>query len=59
MGAERFVAVTIGPQGAIDAGAQWRVDGRAMAESGDTQTDLSVGGHTVEFSDVVRVGQSR
>ncbi len=44
--------VTISPQGAIDAGAQWRVDGGAWHSSGYTQTGLSVGQHTVEFSDV-------
>ena len=44
--------VTISPQGAINAGAKWRVDGGAWHSSGDTQTDLSVGRHTVEFSNV-------
>ena len=44
--------VTITPQGAIDAGAQWRVDGGVWHGSGETQTELLVGQHTVEFSDV-------
>ena len=44
--------VTITPQGAIDAGAQWRVDGGVWHDSGDTQTGLLAGQHTVEFSDV-------
>jgi len=44
--------VTITPQGAIDAGAQWRVDGGAWHNSGYTQSGLSVGSHTVEFSSV-------
>ena len=44
--------VTINPQEAIDAGAQWRVDGGAWHASGDTQTGVSVGQHTVEFSNI-------
>ena len=44
--------VTISPQGAINAGAHWRVAGGAWHVSGYTQT-VSVGQHTVEFSDVV------
>ena len=45
--------VTISPQGAIDAGAQWRVDGGALAATVETtQTGVLVGQHTVEFSDV-------
>ena len=45
--------MTISPQGAIDAGAQWR-RGRTSTwrNSGDTETGLPVGQHTVEFSDV-------
>ena len=43
------VQVTIQPQGAIDAGAQWRVDGGTWRDSGYTQGDLTVGTHTVEF----------
>jgi len=44
--------VTISPQAAIDAGAQWRVDGGTWHASGETQTGLSVGYHTVSFSSV-------
>lgn len=44
--------VMITPQEAIDAGAQWRVDGGTWHLSGDTQTGLLVGQHTVEFSDI-------
>ncbi|MHC4653710.1 MAG: FN3 associated domain-containing protein, partial [Planctomycetota bacterium] len=44
------VQVTIQPQGAIDTGAQWRVDGGTWRDSGYTQGDLTVGPHTVEFS---------
>jgi len=49
--ADWHVAVTISPQGAIDAGAKWRVVGGVWHGSGDTQT-VSVGPHTVEFSDI-------
>jgi hypothetical protein len=44
--------VTISPQGAIDAGAQWRVDGGTWRNSGYTESDLSIGSHTVEYSEV-------
>ena len=55
------LGVTISPQGAINAGAQWRVDGGVWHVSGYTQTGLSVGQHTVEFSDIAgwtKPGQS-
>lgn len=42
--------VTIGPQTAIDAGAQWQVDGGAWQTSGGTVSGLTVGQHTVSFS---------
>jgi hypothetical protein len=42
--------VTISPQGAIDAGAQWRVDGGPWRSSGYTEGGLSVGSHTVEYN---------
>jgi hypothetical protein len=44
--------VTISPQGEIGAGAKWRVDGGPWQASGYTQTGLSVGQHTVEFTDL-------
>ena len=44
--------MTISPQGAIDAGAQWRVEGQPWQNSGATETGIPVGQHTVEFSDV-------
>ncbi len=44
--------VTIAPSGAVSAGAQWRVDGGSWRNSGDTQSGLSVGSHTVEFKAV-------
>jgi len=46
------LTVRITPQGAIDAGARWRVDGGPWQRSGFSQTRLPVGQHTVEFSDV-------
>jgi hypothetical protein len=44
--------VTISPTSAISAGAQWRVDGGNWRNSGYTQSGLSVGSHTVEFSTI-------
>jgi len=41
--------VTIGPAGAISAGAQWEVDGGVWQSSGTTVSSLSVGSHTVTF----------
>ncbi|MCK4629632.1 MAG: hypothetical protein KAT56_11560, partial [Sedimentisphaerales bacterium] len=46
------LCVTISPQGATDAGAQWRVDGGSWQNSGVTVSGLSVGSHTVEFNSV-------
>jgi hypothetical protein len=45
--------VTIEPEAARMAGAQWRVDGGEWRNSGDTVSDLVVGQHTVSFSDIV------
>ena len=47
-----FLMVMISPQVAINAGAQWRVDGGAWHDSEYTQTGLSVDQHLVEFSNV-------
>ncbi|HUT23706.1 MAG TPA: hypothetical protein VM492_05140, partial [Sumerlaeia bacterium] len=44
--------VIIAPQEAIDAGAQWRVDGGAWLDSGETTTGLSTHRAEVAFSDV-------
>jgi hypothetical protein len=44
--------VTIAPDGTVSAGAQWRVDGGSWRNSGDTQSGLSVGSHTLEFKAV-------
>ncbi|SYZ72225.1 exported hypothetical protein [Candidatus Zixiibacteriota bacterium] len=45
--------VTLEPDGAITAGAQWRVDGGAWHNSGYTQTGLKVGQHEVSFNSIV------
>lgn len=45
------LAVTISPQGAIAAGAQWRVNGGAWQNSGATVSGLPLGQHPVEFKD--------
>ena len=42
--------VTISPAGAVNAGAQWRVDGGAWQNSGATVGGLPAGSHTVGFS---------
>ena len=49
--------VTISPQGAIDAGARWRVtdsndDTSGWYNSGYTKSDLPVGSYTVEYNDI-------
>jgi hypothetical protein len=46
------VQVTITPQGAIDAGALWRVDSGSWRVSGDVAAGLSPGSHTVEFNTI-------
>ncbi|MHC4110388.1 MAG: NHL repeat-containing protein [Planctomycetota bacterium] len=46
------VQVTIAPQEAIDANAQWRVDGRAWRDSNDMETNLAIGMHTVEYRQI-------
>jgi len=42
------IVVTITPQGAIDGGAQWNIDGKDWFDSGAV-VSLSVGEHTVNF----------
>jgi hypothetical protein len=44
--------VTMGPPGAVSAGAQWQVDGGAFQNSGTVVTNLIVGNHTVAFNTV-------
>ena len=46
------VQVTLGPAGAISAGALWNVDGGAWQQSGATLANVSVGSHTVNCSTV-------
>jgi hypothetical protein len=47
------LSVTINPQGAIDAGAQWRRAGTSTwRNSGDTESDIPAGQYTVEFKDI-------
>jgi hypothetical protein len=41
--------VTISPQAAIDAGAQWRADAGDWCDGGYTQSNIPVGLHTVEY----------
>ncbi|MHC4462791.1 MAG: hypothetical protein ACYS30_15385 [Planctomycetota bacterium] len=42
--------VTISPPEAVAAGAQWRVDNNPWRDSSYTESGLSVGSHTVEYS---------
>ena len=44
--------VTLGPSGAVSAGAQWNVDGGGWQNSGATVTGLSVGSHTVNYKSI-------
>ena len=48
------VQVTLGPAGAITAGAEWNVDGAAWQASGATVSDLTVGtdNHTINYKPV-------
>lgn len=47
-----FLQVTITPSAAVNAGAQWQVDGGAFQDSGTTVAGLWVGNHTLSFSTV-------
>ncbi|NIP55678.1 MAG: hypothetical protein GWN77_06655 [Gammaproteobacteria bacterium] len=44
--------VTIAPQAAIDAGAKWRVDSGTWRDSNDTEPNLPVGFHLLEYKHV-------
>ena len=44
--------VNILPSAAVSAGAQWRVDGGSWRNSSYTQSDLSVGSHTIEYKTI-------
>jgi hypothetical protein len=41
--------VTLGPEEAVNAGAQWNVDEGAWHNSGETVSGLSVGEHTINY----------
>ena len=46
------LVVTIDPEAAVIAGAQWKVDNGDWHSSGTTVSDLSVGAHIIEFSGI-------
>lgn len=46
------LTVTLGPSGALMAGAQWQVDGGAWQTSGATVSGLAPGSHAVAFKSV-------
>ncbi|MEI8309144.1 MAG: hypothetical protein WCH98_00150, partial [Verrucomicrobiota bacterium] len=43
------LSVALSPAGAVNAGAQWQVDGGAWQNTGATVSSLSAGNHTVTF----------
>jgi hypothetical protein len=45
--------VNLSPPGAVNAGAQWRVDGGAWENSGVTVASLSEGTHPVTFKGIL------
>ncbi len=49
-----MLAVTIMPQAAVDAGAQWRVDNGAWQKSGTTVSGITAGTHSLKFKAVAR-----
>jgi N-acetylneuraminic acid mutarotase len=46
------VSVTLGPQDAVNAGAQWCVNGGAWRNSGDSEVDIPIGSRLVEFKPI-------
>jgi subtilisin-like proprotein convertase family protein len=46
------LTLNINPAEVVTAGAKWQVDGGALQNSGDTVTGLSLGNHTVSFTNV-------
>ena len=46
------VKVNISPQEAIDAGAQWRVEGMGWRNSGETESGLAPGTYTIQFKPI-------
>ncbi|MFC1591753.1 SBBP repeat-containing protein [Thermodesulfobacteriota bacterium] len=47
--ADGTISVAIEPEGAIDEGARWRIDGGAWQTSGTALADVEAGSHTVSF----------
>jgi hypothetical protein len=47
-----LLQATITPPGAVDAGAQWTIDGLTWQDSGETVSNLTAGQYTVEFNDI-------
>lgn len=43
------IQVTLRPPAVVDLGGQWSVDGGTWHDSGDTESGLAVGNHTVSF----------
>jgi hypothetical protein len=46
------LTVTLAPSEAVSAGARWRVDDGAWFNSGDTQSNLTVGEHSLQFENI-------
>ena len=46
------IRATIEPQGAREAGAQWRVDNGPWQSSGETASNLSAGEHVVRYQEI-------
>ena len=44
--------VTLNPQGAIDVGGKWNVDGGDWQDSGETVSDLTLGDHIVNYKSI-------
>ena len=47
------VTVLLAPTNAVDAGAEWQLDGGSFQASGATLTNLSPGLHTITFSNIL------
>ncbi len=46
------ISVNITPAEAVTSGARWRVDGGTWHSSGENQSGLSIGTHTIEFNSI-------
>jgi hypothetical protein len=46
--------VMLSPSGAVNAGAQWQVDGGASQSSGVTMSNLPAGNHTLSFTPIFK-----